>query len=447
MAMQTIQTGEFLTTTERFQSLLSMLGIESAHFVVGSPMDAAAIAHLDPARISALTLFDWHHLDVEDLRPFGKRLTLIGTDREPATSRANALVSAVGGARRVTLPGYEWYIWSDLAADRGDAIVRALVESITSRNGSDGKQTYSIERTSEIAGIRCHANGSGPALVLAPLGLAPSQWAPIAGRLAEHFCVIQVGGLFVGATAMLETRAASPGHRRFLERFVDSLRVAAGDDVLEIGCGSAAPARLLARRTGAGRIIAADPNAFLLEEARARVAQEGLDAKIDIVEANAEALPFANDLFDVAYSVTAFEECDADRAIAELVRVSRPGGRVGVAVRGTDMPKVVNVAGSPELMRAFINMPGAGHAPGGCGDISLYRRMADAGLQELEMSPELVPADCRSLEWLREISGSLKDQLPADLRDEYGGASDAAWERGTFLVALPYHCCVGVKPG
>ena len=45
---------------------------------------------------------------------------------------------------------------------------------------------------------------------------------------------------------------------------------------------------------------------------------------------NAETLPFADQSFDCIFSITVLEECDADRALAEMVRVAqarRPGGR------------------------------------------------------------------------------------------------------------------------
>ena len=47
-------------------------------------------------------------------------------------------------------------------------------------------------------------------------------------------------------------------------------------------------------------------------------------------EGNAEALPFRAHQFIVTVACTVLEEGDADRTLAELVRVTKPGGRVGV---------------------------------------------------------------------------------------------------------------------
>jgi len=53
--------------------------------------------------------------------------------------------------------------------------------------------------------------------------------------------------------------------------------------------------------------------------------------------------PLAANSVDVALSCTVMEEGDADRMLGELVRVTRPGGRVGAIVRALDMPWWANL--------------------------------------------------------------------------------------------------------
>ena len=109
--------------------------------------------------------------------------------------------------------------------------------------------------------------------------------------------------------------------------------------MLEVGCGSGVLDRWLARRaSGAHRITAVDINPYLLQEAGALARQEGLGDAIEFRDGNAESLPFADDSFDVTMSVTVIEEVDADRMLAEMVRVTKPGGRVAVVARAIDMP-------------------------------------------------------------------------------------------------------------
>jgi ubiquinone/menaquinone biosynthesis C-methylase UbiE len=80
----------------------------------------------------------------------------------------------------------------------------------------------------------------------------------------------------------------------------------------------------------ANPIVAVDVNPYLLREAATLTQGAGLAAAIEFRAGNAEALPFPDGSFDVAYAFTVLEEGDADRMLAALARVVRPGGRVGV---------------------------------------------------------------------------------------------------------------------
>jgi choline dehydrogenase-like flavoprotein len=96
-----------------------------------------------------------------------------------------------------------------------------------------------------------------------------------------------------------------------------------------VGGGSGVVLREIARRTaGANAILDIDINPYLLREAAALAAREGLAERIDFREGSAEALPLADASIDVALALTVMEEGDADRMKAELMRVTRPGGRI-----------------------------------------------------------------------------------------------------------------------
>jgi SAM-dependent methyltransferase len=79
---------------------------------------------------------------------------------------------------------------------------------------------------------------------------------------------------------------------------------------------------------------------------------------IDFGEGRGEALPLPDAAVDVALSSTVFEEGDADRMLAEIVRVTRPGGRIGIVVRATDMPFWVNLPLDPALKAKVGGPPG-----------------------------------------------------------------------------------------
>lgn len=112
------------------------------------------------------------------------------------------------------------------------------------------------------------------------------------------------------------------------EQLCETVDVRAGSKVLDIAAGNG-NASLAAARRGCN-VIATDYVPALLERARERASAERLD--IEFREADAEALPFAEDEFDVVLSTFGVMFTpDQDRAAAEMVRVCRPGGKIGLA--------------------------------------------------------------------------------------------------------------------
>lgn len=99
----------------------------------------------------------------------------------------------------------------------------------------------------------------------------------------------------------------------------------AGARVLEVGCGAAQGARWAAR--AGGDVVACDIAAGMLAQARLLGARTGIE--VPLVRADARALPFATESFDVVF--TAFGAIpfvpDPERIHAEVARVLRPGGR------------------------------------------------------------------------------------------------------------------------
>jgi ubiquinone/menaquinone biosynthesis C-methylase UbiE len=128
--------------------------------------------------------------------------------------------------------------------------------------------------------------------------------------------------------------------------------------VLEVGGGSGVVLREIARRTaGANPIIDIDINPYLLREAASLAKQAGLADQITFQEGHAEALPLGENNVDVALSFIVMEEGNADRMLAELVRVTKPGGRIAAIVRATDMPSWIS-PGLSAAVRAKVDQPG-----------------------------------------------------------------------------------------
>jgi ubiquinone/menaquinone biosynthesis C-methylase UbiE len=113
------------------------------------------------------------------------------------------------------------------------------------------------------------------------------------------------------------------------ESLVEALEIVPDERVLDVACGSGNAALAAARRAW-GNTVGADFVPALLERGRERAAAERLD--VEFVEADAQDLPFDDASFDVVTSVFgAMFAPDQQRAADELLRVTKPGGRIGMA--------------------------------------------------------------------------------------------------------------------
>ncbi len=221
-----------------------------------------------------------------------------------------------------------------------------------------------------------------------------------------------------------------------------------GEVILEVGCGSGVLVRWLARQTGgANWILGVDINRYLLREAVALARREGLADAITFQEGNAEALPLPDNSVDVALACTVLEEGDADRMLAEMVRVTRSGGRVAVIVRSIDVPWVVNLPLRAAL-KTKVEAPGrvgSGAAARGCADASIYRRFHAAGLTQPTLFPQfeaITKAEPRFAGFQQQHLSTLSPEEA----HEWRSAVAQAEADGTFFMAQPLHCAVGTKP-
>jgi SAM-dependent methyltransferase len=426
-------------------ALFDHLGIARAHIAGRSLADLQGLLAKCPERIASLILLCPAVLDPRALAVLGERLMLVTGDRGLGARRVRAALPEVPAAVQVVLRDYEGLTWANLCTDKGEAIDGALRDFITHRQALPAASLAASE--GEIAGISYRVRGNGPPLVLLPLDLSPGQWEPLIPALAARHTTIVLGGALLGSVATLEERGRS-GYMAVVRALLDALAIKPGESVLEVGCGSGVIMRELARRTkGRNRLLARDMSAYLLREARALTQRAGLLDFVDFDEGRAEALPLADGAVDVALSSTVFEEGDADRMLSEIVRVTKPGGRVGIVVRSVDMPFWVNLPLAPAL-KAKVDAPGmigGGVAPNGVADASLYRRLAALGLQSLKCFPQLVsvfPGSPRLERYQQQVLSALS----AVEAEAWHRAIAEGMRAGTFFIAQPYHCAVGTKP-
>jgi demethylmenaquinone methyltransferase/2-methoxy-6-polyprenyl-1,4-benzoquinol methylase len=141
----------------------------------------------------------------------------------------------------------------------------------------------------------------------------------------------RVAGVFgsVAPSYDLMNDLMSAGMHRLWKRFtVAQSGVRPGQSVLDIAGGTGDLALQFARRVGAqGRVVLTDINPAMLWRGRDRLLDAGLT--IPAVQCNAETLPFSGSTFDcVSVAFGLRNMTDKERALREMLRVLRPGGRL-----------------------------------------------------------------------------------------------------------------------
>jgi SAM-dependent methyltransferase len=112
------------------------------------------------------------------------------------------------------------------------------------------------------------------------------------------------------------------------ETLCEALDLHAGERVLDIAAGNGNATLAAARRWAV--VTSTDYVPSLLERGRARASADGLTVRFE--QADAESLPYADASFDVVLSTFGVMFTpDQEKASAEMTRVCRPGGRIGLA--------------------------------------------------------------------------------------------------------------------
>ncbi len=159
-----------------------------------------------------------------------------------------------------------------------------------------------------------------------------SKWTDFGyQRVDEDEKAARVDGVFssvAGRYDLMNDLMSGGMHRLWKRVAVELCGVRPGAQVLDIAGGTGDLARLLARRAGpGGRVWLTDINAQMLARGRDRLLDGGLT--LPALRCDAERLPFRDDSFDcvtVAFGLRNMTH--KETALAEMLRVLRPGGRV-----------------------------------------------------------------------------------------------------------------------
>lgn len=160
---------------------------------------------------------------------------------------------------------------------------------------------------------------------------------------------------------------------------VRQAHLAAGEVVLDIGSGGGIDTVLAARQVGpTGRVIGLDMLAEMVERANAVAHEAGVAAWCDLRQGDMEAVPLPDATVDVVISNGVINlSARKSRALAEIARVLRPGGRVCVAdlVVDDDLP--------PEVLSSGAAW--AGCIAGALSERVFVRKLERAGLVDIDM--------------------------------------------------------------
>jgi SAM-dependent methyltransferase len=441
------------TPADRIAGVLDQLGLDRVFMATQMPGDIAEFCAGRPARIAGLALVIASRIGPAAFAPLGERVMVLAGASGIPTDTADAAAPSMPDARQIRLAGYIASAWSDIAVDRPDSLCDEVSNFFKSQ--PNPPEATLVPSTGEVGGITYRVLGAGPPLVLMPFFLAASQWEPVLERLSRSFTLIVLGGAEIGGVAMLEDRASLPSYGDMLTSLIGRMRIPENGQVLEVGCGPAALCRqVLASRPDLA-LSGLDANGYLLREGAVLAHAKGLVVRgpdmpgeappaggLGLTEGDATNLPFADNSFDAVYSITVLEECDADKALAEMARVVRPGGPVGVVVRAIDMPQWWNLDLPPAIATKVNGQPQS-MSPGAVADRSLYPRMAKAGFRDIQGFPTLLTFDRPDGPIWTYRASHARGLLDAAEREIWDRECAAMQAEGLLFQANPVHCAVG----
>lgn len=240
---------------------------------------------------------------------------------------------------------------------------------------------------------------------------------------------------------------ALPDVRALKPVMFHQLALAPGMRLLELGCGAGDDARASARQLrGSGSVVGIDAVPALVAEATRRSLADGLPVEFRVGDTLALDLPDAS--FDRCRIERLLMHVDGDpaRAIAEVARVLRPGGRV--VVFDFDWDAFVIDGADRELTRRIVRSFSDGIRNGWVGG-ALPRLLTAGGLADVTVVPHGVAIPYDFFGWLlsSHLDGALAAGLftPAELI-AWWDQLDAAYACGGFFAALLGFVVTGTKP-
>lgn len=188
----------------------------------------------------------------------------------------------------------------------------------------------------------------------------------------------------------LDMESAKPAMRYARARSIERLGIREGSRILDVGCGTGDDARAMAALVGrSGRVTAIDIDPVMLDEAKRR--SSGVDLPLDFRFGDVYELDQPDATFDGSRAERVFLHlADPERALAQMVRVVKPGGAVVVLERDIET-RTIDVPGAAHraVTRRVVNF-WCDRFLGGWIGRQLPRLFRQAGLTDISIEPVTV---------------------------------------------------------
>jgi ubiquinone/menaquinone biosynthesis C-methylase UbiE len=245
----------------------------------------------------------------------------------------------------------------------------------------------------------------------------------------------------------LETRGHHPSFARPLSDYLDRMAIDTRQRVLDLGCGTGIAARTIANRPGfTGAVLGIDQSDHLVQAATRLAAEERVSERATFKTGDSHSLDLPSASFDAVVAHTLFSHLvDPAKALAEMRRVLRPGGVIGIfdgdyasltfelgdeaQSRRMDEAIIASLVTNPRILRR------------------LPRLLKQAGFVLEAVIPTVIVEAGRAEYWKAAIesyaglvpsAGVITQAAAAGWRDELIATS----ERGEFFGACVYYAYV-----
>jgi ubiquinone/menaquinone biosynthesis C-methylase UbiE len=135
--------------------------------------------------------------------------------------------------------------------------------------------------------------------------------------------------------------------RKYSKMALERLSVVEGETVLEIGFGTGHCLKWMAKLVGpAGKVYGIDISPKMIEKTKKRLEKEGLANRVELCCGDATCLPFDESAFDavfMSFTLEVFDTPEIPRVLAQIEKVLKPGGRLGIIAMSKENGKSVLV--------------------------------------------------------------------------------------------------------